>query len=145
MEHYNLLLWKALQTTAMGNFTHFVSIELGELSREDGVQVEMFQDLLSIIPGIGKMVSKEKLHINLAVIRAPEPEDVKAVLDQTQDAIRELVGMIEDGQFLIGVAGLIFLESAEQTCVASKTKLGASTLKLLRTLIWERLKSMITD
>ena len=127
------------------SFTHFISIELGELSREDGVQVEMFQDLLSIIPGIGKMVCKEKMHITMAVIRAPAPEDVKAVLDQTQEAIRELVGIIEDGQFLIGVAGLIFLESAEQTCVASETKLGASTLKLLRTLIWERLKSRITD
>ena len=128
-----------------GSFTHFISIELGELSREDGVQVELFQDLLSIIPGIGKMVSKEKLHITMAVIRAPEPEDVRAVLDQTQEAIRELVGIIEEGQFLIGVAGLIFLESAEQTCVASETKLGASTLKLLRTLICERLKSRITD
>ena len=93
------------------------------------------------------MVSKEKLHITMAVIRAPEPEDVKAVLDQTQEAIRELVGIIEEGQFLIGVAGLMFTYKTPcgQSCVASETKLGASTLKLFRTLIWERLKSRITD
>ena len=128
-----------------GSFTHFVSVELSEMKKHEGCQVEMFQNMLSIVPGIGKEVDGDKLHFTIAVLRAPEEHDVREVLVRVQDAINELVSLIEDGGFLISVAGLIFLESAEQTCIATEAKLGSSTLRLFRSLVWQRLKHRITD
>ena len=133
----------APQDNTTGTFTHFISVELSEMKNHEGIS--MFQNMLSIVPDIGKAVEGEKLHFTIAVLRAPDEHDIREVLVRVQDAIKELVNMIDDGRFLISVAEIIFLESAEQTCIATEAKLGGSTLRLLRSLVWERLKHRITD
>ena len=135
----------APQESNTSSFTHFVSVELSEMKKNEGCKVEMFQNMLRTVPGIGKEVHGDKLHFTIAVLSAPSEHDVKEVLVRVQDAINEFVSLIEEASFLISVAGIIFLESAEQTCIATEAKLGASTLRLLRSLVWERLKHRITD
>ena len=85
----------APQESDNGTFTHFISVELSEMKRQEGNQLEMYQNMLSIVPGIGKMVDSEKLHFTIAVLRAPDEHDVREVLGRMQEVIKELVNLIE--------------------------------------------------